>query len=179
MNNATTKSITVHRVTCRYSSARTSKSTNNRRPTRSTKKTQLAGQRQPSLQNKLSTLTTGAKSQVTTKIQLYRGTNLPGRTGLAIVIGRLHTHSHAAGPEAGSIFVGIAPCSNNVRFTAGVGDLHFVFEATHQCNPITNPRQTALTWALPLVYGPSARLIPASSGAATITDTTLKMCSHE
>lgn len=132
-----------------------------------------------SLQNKLSSVTTGAKSKVTTRMQLYCRTSLPGCTGLTIVIGGLHTHSHTAGPQAGSIFVGIAPCSNNARFTAGVWDLHFVFEATHQCNPITNLRQTALTWAPPLLYGPSARLIPASSGAATITDTTVKMCSQE
>ena len=67
-----------------------------------------------------------------------------------------HTHTqttHPSTPRVGSIFVGIAACSNNVRFTTGVGDLHFVFGATHQCNPITNPRQTALTWALLLLYG--------------------------
>lgn len=142
---------------------------------------QLVRQQQ-SHSEQLSTLTMGAKK----RRQGYNRTveqTYPGCTGLAVVICGLHSHTrartHTAGPEAGSIFVGIAPCSNNVRFTAGVGDLHFVFEATHQCNPITNPRQTALTWAPPLLYGPWARLIPASSGAATITDTTLKMCSQE
>lgn len=47
-----------------------------------------------SFHNKLSSLTTGAKSKVTTRIQLYCRTSLPGWTGLAIVIGVQHTHKH-------------------------------------------------------------------------------------
>lgn len=85
-----------------------------------------------------------------------------------------HTHADA---QTGSIFVWSPPCSNNARFTSDWGNLHFVFQ-THQCDPITNPRHTALIWLPPLLYDPWACLIPASSDAAILTDTALKTCTR-
>lgn len=74
---------------------------------------------------------------------------------LTKVIGATQPATALLQPGAGSIFVEIAPCSNNSRFTAAAWIYTLSSSATHQCNPITNPRQTALTWAPLQLYCPS------------------------
>lgn len=122
-----------------------------------------------SLQNKLSRLTTGAELKVTTRIQLYSRTNLPACTGLARVIGvwsthtlnlslfpsPSHTHTNTQTGPLGRINI-CWDCTlfQQCKIYSRRGGFTLVFQATHQCNPITNPRQTALTWALLLLYGP-------------------------
>lgn len=92
-------------------------------------------------------------------------------------------------PRAGSIFVGIAPCSNNVRFTAGAGIYTLSWAQLISGDPITNPETDNINMRgapphptpphQPCFIAPRPCLISASSGTATITDTTLKMCSQE
>lgn len=87
MNSVGAQLIKAHKV----SSVRTLEVENYQQLTWSTNTAGEAGTISP--QNKLSSLTTGAKSKVTTRMQLYCRTSLPGRTGLTIVIGGLHTHT--------------------------------------------------------------------------------------